>query len=75
MIRKLDHKKRKVLTETEDFVDISLLDASFEDMKEQISVIQSQLQVSGANDTSIAIATAYSDMILLLLDKIYNEVL
>lgn len=75
MIKRTNNRKRKVLTETEDFVDLSLLDASLEDMKEQISVIQTQLQLSGTDDTSVVIMTAYSDMILVLLDKMYNEVL
>lgn len=74
MIRKVD-KRRKLLTETEETMDTTLVEANFQDMQEQISVIQEQLQMTNASDTSLATISAYSEVILLLLDNIYNELL
>lgn len=74
MRRKID-KGRKLLTETEEIIDPTLVETNFQDMQEQISVIQGQLQMTNASDTSLATISAYSEVILFLLDNIYNELL
>lgn len=75
MVRHNENKRKRLLTETEETIDASLVDANFQDMQEQIEAIQAQFLITDTNEATLASVNAYAEMVLFLLDKIYSELL